>query len=115
MRTTGELERQPAATTDSSPGTSVSIEVTAPPVLSYALAHNRVPVVNRLAISNDGGPVRAATLRLSVRDAEGPIAPATELLVHLDEGRTTVLTASTSPSTRARCSRSRSSDRASWR
>ena len=31
-------------------------------------------------------------MRLSVRDAEGPIAQAVELLVDLDEGRTTVLT-----------------------
>jgi len=71
---------------------SVSIEITSTPVLSYALAHNRVPVVSRLAITNEGGPVRAATVRLSVRDAEGPIAQTVELLADLDEGRTTVLT-----------------------
>ena len=61
-------------------------------MLSYALAHNRVPVVSRLAITNFGGPVRAATVRLGVRDAEGPIARTVELLADLDEGRTTVLT-----------------------
>src|SRR3954453_20271198 len=71
---------------------SVSIEITSTPVLSYALAHNRVPVVSRLAITNVGGPVRAATVRLSVRDAEGPIAQTVELLADLDAGRTTVLT-----------------------
>ncbi|TFV86715.1 DUF4011 domain-containing protein [Blastococcus sp. CT_GayMR20] len=71
---------------------AVSIEITSTPVLSYALAHNRVPVVSRLAITNFGGPVRAATVRLSVRDAEGPIARTVELLADLDEGRTTVLT-----------------------
>src|SRR5215213_7495662 len=71
---------------------AVSIEITSTPVLSYALAHNRVPVVSRLAITNLGGPVRAATVRLSVRDAEGPIARPVELLADLDEGRTTVLT-----------------------
>ena len=71
---------------------AVSIEITSTPVLSYALAHNRVPVVSRLAITNFGGPVRAATVRLSVRDAEGPIAKPVELLADLDEGRTTVLT-----------------------
>ncbi|TFV62164.1 UNVERIFIED_ORG: DUF4011 domain-containing protein, partial [Bacillus sp. AZ43] len=72
--------------------TAVSIEITATPVLSYALAHNRVPVVSRLAITNPGGPVRGATVRLGVRDAEGPIAQTVELLADLDEGRTTVLT-----------------------
>ena len=56
------------------PRAAVSIEITSTPVLSYALAHNRVPVVSRLAITNFGGPVRAATVRLGVRDAEGPIA-----------------------------------------
>ena len=74
------------------PRAAVSIEITSTPVLSYALAHNRVPVVSRLAITNFGGPVRAATVRLSVRDAEGPIARTVELLADLDEGRTTVLT-----------------------
>src|SRR5687767_12894456 len=74
------------------PRAAVSLEITSTPVLSYALAHNRVPVVSRLAITNFGGPVRAATVRLSVRDAEGPIARTVELLADLDEGRTTVLT-----------------------
>src|ERR671911_1211611 len=71
---------------------AISIEITSTPVLSYALAHNRVPVVSRLALTNLGGPVRAATVRLGVRDAEGPIATTVELLADLDEGRTTVLT-----------------------
>ncbi|WP_116450241.1 DUF4011 domain-containing protein [Blastococcus litoris] len=74
------------------PRAAVSIEITSTPVLSYALAHNRVPVVSRLAVTNLGGPVRAATVRLGVRDAEGPIAQTVELLADLDEGRTTVLT-----------------------
>jgi hypothetical protein len=74
------------------PRAAVSIEITSAPVLSYALAHNRVPVVSRLAVTNLGSPMRAATVRLGVRDAEGPIARTVELLADLDEGRTTVLT-----------------------
>src|SRR5829696_7009853 len=73
------------------PRAAVSIEITSTPVLSYALAHNRVPVVSRLALNNFGGPVRGATVRLGVRDAAGPIARPVELLADLDEGRTTVL------------------------
>ena len=73
------------------PRAAVSIEVTSTPVLSYALAHNRIPVINRLALTSDS-TVRGATVRLGVRDAEGPIARAVERLVDLDEGRTTVLT-----------------------
>ena len=30
---------------------AVSLEITSTPVLSYALAHNRVPVVSRLALT----------------------------------------------------------------
>ncbi|WP_346619177.1 DUF4011 domain-containing protein [Blastococcus montanus] len=70
---------------------AVSIELTSTPVLSYALAHNRVPVVPRLALTADR-TLRGATVRLSVRDAEGPIAHAVELLADVDAGRTTVLT-----------------------
>src|SRR3712207_2645325 len=74
------------------PRAAVSIEVTSTPVLSYALAHNRVPVVSRLALTNAGAAVRGADVRLSVRDAEGPIAAGVELFVDLDAGRTAVLT-----------------------
>src|SRR3954465_14497875 len=70
---------------------AVAIQATSTPVLSYALAHNRVPVVSRLALTSNA-TLRGATVRLEVRDAEGPIARPVELLVDLDEGRTTVLT-----------------------
>src|SRR4051812_47451424 len=68
----------------------VSVEITSTPVLSYALAHNRIPVVSRLALTSDNA-VLGATVRLTVRDAEGAIAAPVELLVDLDSGRTTVL------------------------
>src|SRR5690348_172046 len=71
---------------------AVSLELTSTPVLSYALAHNRVPVVNRLVLQNSGGPVHAATVALEVRDADGALATGVERLVDLDAGRTTVLT-----------------------
>ena len=70
---------------------AVSIEITSTPVLSYALAHNGIPVVPRLALTSES-TVRGASVRLSVRDAEGPIARPVELLADLDAGRTTVLT-----------------------
>ncbi|TKJ28361.1 DUF4011 domain-containing protein [Blastococcus sp. CCUG 61487] len=70
---------------------AVSIEITSTPVLSYALAHNGIPVVPRLALVSDR-TVRGATVRLSVRDAEGPIARPVELVADLEAGRSTVLT-----------------------
>jgi hypothetical protein len=69
----------------------VAISATSTPVLSYALAHNRVPVVSRLALTNHGAAVSAATVRLRVSDAEGPIGGAVERLVDLGAGSTTVL------------------------
>ncbi|MGY2082345.1 DUF3320 domain-containing protein [Blastococcus sp. SYSU DS0539] len=70
----------------------VEIDVTATKVLSYALAHNQVPVISRLVVTNRGRPVDAAIVRLSVRDAEGAIGTPVELLVDLEAGATAVLT-----------------------
>ena len=77
MGTTADLELGDAV----APGPAVSVEITSTPVLSYALAHNRVPVVSRLAITNLSGPVRGATAassgRLSGRAASsGPVPSA---------------------------------------
>src|SRR4051794_29389814 len=72
------------------PAAAVSIDLTTTPVLGYALAHNRIPVVNRLALTSTAA-VGGATVRLSARDPEGPIGSAVELTADLDEGRTTVL------------------------
>src|SRR4051794_23013490 len=80
---TGDVTALPSA---------VAVEITSTPVLGYALAHNRVPVIHRLALTATGGSVRGATVRLSVRDPEGPLGGAVELLVDLDEDRSTVLT-----------------------
>src|SRR3954451_6744579 len=80
---TGDVTALPSA---------VAVEITSTPVLGYALAHNRVPVIHRLALTATGGSVRGATVRLSVRDPEGPLGGAGELLGDLDEDRSTVLT-----------------------
>ncbi|RBY84421.1 DUF4011 domain-containing protein [Blastococcus sp. TF02A-26] len=82
---------RPAPAAAGSARPAVAISATSTPVLSYALAHNRVPVVSRLTLTNHGGAARAATVRLQVLDAEGPIGGAVERLVDLDAGRTTVL------------------------
>ncbi|MEU2351173.1 DUF3320 domain-containing protein [Modestobacter sp. NPDC049651] len=74
------------------PATRVSVGVTAVPVLSYALAHNGVPVVSQLSLKGSGAPVRGAAVHLGVRDARGPIGAPVELLADLDPGRATVLT-----------------------
>ncbi|SFP53745.1 AAA domain-containing protein [Geodermatophilus dictyosporus] len=70
---------------------TVAIAATTTPVLSAALAAGGVPVVSRLALTAHGGPLPGATVRLGVRDAEGPIGTPVELTVDLEAGRTTVL------------------------
>ena len=82
---------RPSPAAEGSARPAVAIAATTTPVLSYALAHNRVPVVSRLALTNHGGAVSGATVRLSVRDSEGPIGGAVERLVDLEAGQTTVL------------------------
>uniref|UniRef100_UPI0034DF3C1F DUF3320 domain-containing protein n=1 Tax=Modestobacter roseus TaxID=1181884 RepID=UPI0034DF3C1F len=72
------------------PPAEASLELTATPVLSQALAHNGVPVVSRLAV-HSATTVRGATVRLSVADDGGPVGPPVERLVDLEAGRTTVV------------------------
>ena len=61
------VDRRSAVSADVvAPRAAVSIEVTSTPVLSYALAHNRIPVINRLALTSDC-TVRGAMVRLGVR------------------------------------------------
>ncbi|WP_138758541.1 DUF3320 domain-containing protein [Modestobacter altitudinis] len=73
-------------------GARVTVDVTSVPVLSYALAHNGVPIVSQLTLTGSGAPVRNVSVHVGVRDAEGPIGAAVELLADVDPGRTTVLT-----------------------
>ena len=72
--------------------TSPTISLDARPVLSYAMAHNEIPVISRLAIENVPRDLPAALLRLDVTDATGLIADSQEVLLDLQAGRPTVLT-----------------------
>ena len=67
----------------------ITIEVV--PVLSYAMAHNGVPVVSRLTVE-DAGTAPGARLRLSVQDSEGPLGDPREIVLDLVDGQPAVLT-----------------------
>src|SRR3954453_1341856 len=69
----------------------VTVDVVSVPVLSYALAHNGIAVVSQLVLTGSGAPIRSASVRVGVRDAEGPIGDPVELLADIDPGATTVL------------------------
>ncbi|SDY82747.1 hypothetical protein SAMN05661080_04731 [Modestobacter sp. DSM 44400] len=80
------------STGPAAPSARVAIELSSVPVLSYALAHNGIPVVSQLTLTGGSAPVRNASVHLGIRDAEGPIGAPVELLADVDPGRTTVLT-----------------------
>ncbi len=67
----------------------IAIEVV--PVLSYAMAHNGVPVVSRLTVDGTG-TAAGARLRLAVHDASGPLAEPREFVLDLVAGQPAVLT-----------------------
>jgi len=54
---------------------AIGIRLEAAKVLSYAMAHNGVPVVSRLTVDGVDADVAGACLRLAVADAAGPIGP----------------------------------------
>src|SRR4051794_8345430 len=70
----------------------VTVDVVSVPVLSYALAHNGIAVVSQLVLTGSGAPIRSASVRVGVRDAQGPIGEPVELFADIDPGSTTVLT-----------------------
>ncbi|WP_165367571.1 DUF4011 domain-containing protein, partial [Phytoactinopolyspora endophytica] len=71
---------------------SISIDVVAAPTLSYPMAHNRVPVINRIAVDAPETTALGATLTLEICDAHGTLGKPRELLVDLDGEGTLVLT-----------------------
>ncbi|MCZ2817907.1 DUF4011 domain-containing protein [Modestobacter sp. VKM Ac-2984] len=89
---TDPADLQPTSIDGAAPGPRVTVDVTAVPVLSYALAHNGIAVVSQLVLTGHDEPVRHASVHVAVRDAEGPIGAAVELFADIDPGHTTVLT-----------------------
>src|SRR5690606_9516837 len=62
--TTPPLFQTPGSVPADQPAHPIRIELTAPPTLSYPMAHNRVPVINRLRIDAPGTTILGATLTL---------------------------------------------------
>jgi hypothetical protein len=67
--------------------TPITISLEARRVLSYAMAHNEIPVISRLAIDDVPADLPATRLRLDVTDATGPVADSQEILLDLQAGR----------------------------
>jgi hypothetical protein len=73
-------------------GGRAGITLEARQVLSYAMAHNEIPVISRIEITAGGRDVQGATLLLEVADASGPIGAPQRLALDLRAGTPTILT-----------------------
>lgn len=65
---------------------SVPIRITATAVLSYAMAHARIPLVTQVSVDSPSGPPGDATLELTVRDAAGPLTRPWSRLLPIGQG-----------------------------
>jgi hypothetical protein len=70
----------------------ISIMVEVSPILSYAMAHNEVPVVNRITVDGSERDLQGVTLKLQLNDATGPVGKASEQILDLAAGQPTRLT-----------------------
>jgi len=77
-----ELGVEPAVR--ATPGT-VTIDLTASPVVSLAMAHNDIRPVQELRLTNTGPAIDGAEVSLTIRDAEGVLSRPCTLLVDLPE------------------------------
>ncbi len=68
---------------------TVTIDVAAQTTLSYAMAHNRVPVVTAVSLHNSGPRRAGAVLTIEVDHGEGIVNRPCRLLVDLGESETT--------------------------
>ena len=76
----------PSETTDR----RVLLHLRTRPLLSYAMAHNRIQVVDTLELVNRGPQLRGATLRLQLSDAVGPIGAPHDVVVDVGAGESAV-------------------------
>ena len=69
----------------------LTVAVQAIEVLSYALAHNRIPVVGQILLDAVTVSVRGADVRVSVHDAQGELSQPCHVAVDLEAGQQTRL------------------------
>lgn len=70
---------------------TISIDIEARPVLSYAMAHNRLPVISRLTVSGGERDVQGARLLLEVSDATGTLGDDQVVVLDLRAGEPVLL------------------------
>lgn len=80
------------ASASTPPSGDITLSLSATPVLSYALAYNRINVVGRVGVDNRGPALREAVLRLEVVSAGDTVGSARDLLVDLAAERPATFT-----------------------
>ncbi|HTK67703.1 MAG TPA: DUF4011 domain-containing protein [Pseudonocardia sp.] len=71
---------------------ALSITLEARPVLSYAMAHNEIPVISRLEVGPPERDLRGAVLVLEVADASGSVGRSQSITFDAEAGQPTVFT-----------------------
>jgi hypothetical protein len=72
-------------------GDDVLVEIDCGPVISYAMAHNRLDVVSEIRLTGAGSPLRGARLTVGVSCADGPVGEPREYFVDLAARAETVV------------------------
>lgn len=80
-----------AADKRQAPTAGPRISFTGLPVLSYAMAHNQVTVIDEIAVAHQGPDVRGASLEIEVACAGGSLGGPKVVLLDLADGQTTTL------------------------
>ena len=69
----------------------VDLKLDCLPIVSYALAHNRLPVVKHVTVTNRGAELRGAIVRVSVSDDAGSLSDVFEQIIDVPSGQEVVL------------------------
>lgn len=70
---------------------TIEISISALPVMSYAMAHCRIPVVTEVSVTAHGRDFRGSVLELEVTSDQGSLGEPKMLVLDLADGQTTML------------------------
>lgn len=68
---------------------AVDVQITCTPIVSYAMAHNRLTVISEISLISESATVRGATLSVGIETASGPLGEPREYFVDIAAGSTT--------------------------
>jgi hypothetical protein len=70
---------------------AVTLSVSTIPILSYALAQSRIPIINSIDIQNSGSPILDALLRVTINTANGPLSqPSAQIIAEIVAGESSL-------------------------